>query len=164
MQLGRAGGEMEWWSAGVQAFACTIPFVIPGRAEHEPGIHLAAKLAGRWIPGSRQASGAPRNDSRHSFAISRRIAPEVCKLFSRPLEIRGRRECRMRAAPAIPCAMVEAVGQKIASRRAQASGERLSKVRAIERNVPSSPAPAAKHNADGRPSGRIFPGTETAQR
>src|SRR5207302_10344505 len=38
-------------------------------------------------------------------AISRRDAPEVCRLFSRPLEIRGRRECRMRAAPAVSCAM-----------------------------------------------------------
>src|SRR5882672_10377802 len=46
-----------------------------------------------------------RNDGRYSCAFSRRIAPEVCKLFSRPLEIRGRRECRMRAAPEVSCAM-----------------------------------------------------------
>jgi len=26
--------------------------VIPGRAEREPGIHLAARLVVRWIPGS----------------------------------------------------------------------------------------------------------------
>ena len=37
-------------------------------------------------------------------AISRHIAPEVCK-YSSPSEIRGRRECRMRAAPAVSCAM-----------------------------------------------------------
>jgi hypothetical protein len=28
--------------------------VIPGRAKHEPGIHLTAPLVGQWIPGSRQ--------------------------------------------------------------------------------------------------------------
>src|SRR5258708_16445183 len=43
---------------------------------------------------------------RRAFAFSRRETPEACRLFSRPLEMRGRRECRMRAAPAIPCAMV----------------------------------------------------------
>ena len=26
--------------------------VIPGRAKHEPGIHLAAELVDQWIPGS----------------------------------------------------------------------------------------------------------------
>jgi hypothetical protein len=36
-------------------------------------------------------------------AFSRRDAPEVCRKVSR-LEIRGRGECRMRAAPAVPCA------------------------------------------------------------
>src|SRR5206468_7968581 len=50
-----------------------------------------------------------RNDGGYGCAFSRRIAPEVCELFSRPLEIRGRRECRMRAAPAVSCAMVEVV-------------------------------------------------------
>ena len=38
------------------------------------------------------------------FAFSRRIAPELCKYFSRPLKSRGRRECRMRAAPEVSCA------------------------------------------------------------
>ena len=40
---------------------------------------------------------------RHTFAISRRDAPEVCVNF-RAMRIRGRGECRMRAAPAVPCA------------------------------------------------------------
>jgi hypothetical protein len=39
-------------------------------------------------------------------AFSRRDSPEVCREVSR-LEIRGRRECRMRAAPAVPCAKWE---------------------------------------------------------
>ena len=39
----------------------------------------------------------------HDSAILRRDAPEVLREFSR-LEIRGRRECRVRAAPAVPCA------------------------------------------------------------
>src|SRR6267154_1570514 len=50
-------------------------------------------------------ASAPRNDGGYSFTFSRHDAPEVCRLFLRPLEIRGRRECRMRAAPAISCAM-----------------------------------------------------------
>ncbi|WP_186294112.1 hypothetical protein [Bradyrhizobium guangdongense] len=29
-----------------------LPFVIPGRAKREPGIHFSAELAARWIPGS----------------------------------------------------------------------------------------------------------------
>ena len=49
---------------------------------------------------------APRNDgapSRYDSAIPRRDAPESCwKLHAR--KIRGRRECRMRAAPAVSCA------------------------------------------------------------
>jgi hypothetical protein len=43
---------------------------------------------------------------KYSFAISRRDPPEVCQEVSR-LEIRGRGECRMRAAPAVPCAKWE---------------------------------------------------------
>src|SRR4051812_3857174 len=35
--------------------------------------------------------------------LPRRVAPEVC-IFSAPFEIRGRREDRMRAAPAVSCA------------------------------------------------------------
>ncbi|SHI10660.1 hypothetical protein SAMN05443248_8247 [Bradyrhizobium erythrophlei] len=49
---------------------------------------------------------APRNDGkyRHTFAISRRVAPEVCKLIS-ALSIRGRGECRAPDAPAASCAL-----------------------------------------------------------
>jgi hypothetical protein len=46
-----------------------------------------------------------RNDGGHTFAFPRHLAPEVCwKLPA--LEIRGRRECRMRAAPAVSRAKV----------------------------------------------------------
>src|SRR5258707_14087682 len=40
----------------------------------------------------------------HDFAISRHDAPEVCKSF-RPRSLRGRREDRVRAAPAVSCAI-----------------------------------------------------------
>ena len=40
-----------------------------------------------------------------TFAIPRRIAPELCQKFL-ALEIRGRREDRVLAAPAVSCAMV----------------------------------------------------------
>jgi hypothetical protein len=40
---------------------------------------------------------------KHSFAISRRMRPKFCRSF-RPKKIRGRREDRMRAAPAVSCA------------------------------------------------------------
>jgi len=30
--------------------------VIPGRAQREPGIHRAAELVDRWIPGLRQVA------------------------------------------------------------------------------------------------------------
>ena len=43
---------------------------------------------------------------RHNPTFSRRVSPEVCPEVSR-LEIRGRGECRMRAAPAVPCAKWE---------------------------------------------------------
>src|SRR3977135_4163842 len=41
------------------------------------------------------------SNSRYTSAFSRREAPEVCMSLSLK---RGRRECRMRAAPAVPCA------------------------------------------------------------
>jgi hypothetical protein len=42
-------------SENAKCFARRAIFtVIPGRAEHEPGIHFTAQLAGQWIPGSRQ--------------------------------------------------------------------------------------------------------------
>ena len=41
----------------------------------------------------------------HAFAISRRDAPEVCNQFRTLLDNRGRREDRVRAAPAVSCAI-----------------------------------------------------------
>src|SRR5450756_1122197 len=50
-------------------------------------------------------ASAPRNDAlRHTFAFPRRDPPEVCKEISLPSPKRGRRESRMRAAPAVSCA------------------------------------------------------------
>jgi hypothetical protein len=48
---------------------------------------------------------APRNDGsfKYNSAFSRHAAPELFKSF-RPKEIRGRRECRVRAAPTVSCA------------------------------------------------------------
>ena len=43
---------------------------------------------------------------RHTFAFSRRDAPEVLQIVLR-LEIRGRREDRVRAAPAVSCAIAQ---------------------------------------------------------
>src|SRR3954464_3048659 len=40
---------------------------------------------------------------RHTFAFSRHDLPEVLQIVS-PSSFRGRRECRMRAAPAVSCA------------------------------------------------------------
>jgi hypothetical protein len=34
-------------------------FVIPGRAEREPGIHPTAIIAAQWIPGSRRFASRP---------------------------------------------------------------------------------------------------------
>jgi hypothetical protein len=49
-------------------------------------------------------ASAPRNDvDGQESAFSRLDPPEVCPNVSR-LEIRGRGECRMRAAPAVSCA------------------------------------------------------------
>jgi hypothetical protein len=44
-----------------------------------------------------------RDRSRRSFAISRHVLPESFNLVA-PLQDRGRRECRVRAAPAVSCA------------------------------------------------------------
>src|ERR1700722_4926336 len=41
---------------------------------------------------------------RHAFTISRRIASEVCEENALPSARRGRREYRVRAAPAVSCA------------------------------------------------------------
>src|SRR5712672_1870143 len=55
--------------------------------------------------GGQDVASDPRKEGGYSFAFSRRVAPELCKKFPCPLQIRGRRECRMRAAPAVSCAM-----------------------------------------------------------
>jgi hypothetical protein len=42
--------------------------------------------------------------SRHTPAFPRRVSPEFCNILS-PQKVRGRRECRVLAAPAVSCAM-----------------------------------------------------------
>jgi hypothetical protein len=57
-------------------------------------------------PGFRQDdAGCVVRRVRRTSAFSRRVSPELCKSFA--LETRGRRECRVRAAPAVSCAKVE---------------------------------------------------------
>ena len=58
---------------------------------------LCGSAQARWIASLR------RNDDGHTFAFSRRNAPEVCMNFVPPLK-RGCRECRVHAAPAVSCA------------------------------------------------------------
>jgi hypothetical protein len=61
--------------------------VIPGRAQHEPGIHRAAERAVKWIPGSRYAcpgmmagatsiriSGASTSSSGSALACAHEVA------------------------------------------------------------------------------------------
>ena len=86
----RGGAEADrvgWIVNGVSSsyVAASYTLVIPGRAKHEPGIHRSAKLADQWIPGLRQVAhpGMTRVLSletaiKHTFAFSRRVAPEVC--------------------------------------------------------------------------------------
>src|SRR4051812_5988524 len=72
----------------------------------------------RWggSPGFRKSSIRSYEDSglnfvtapirKHHFTFSRRDAPEVLPSAS-PSETRGRRESRVRAAPAVPCAIAQ---------------------------------------------------------
>ena len=58
-----------------------------------------------WIPGSRCARpGMTTEGGTHTFAFTRRNASEFCRIVP-PLQVRGRRESRVRAAPAVSCAM-----------------------------------------------------------
>src|SRR5437588_12756051 len=54
-----------------------------------------------WNTGSPACAG---DDTGCVFAFSRRIAPELLQVSFAPSIVRGRRECRMRAAPAVSCA------------------------------------------------------------
>ena len=47
-------------------------------------------------------AGRGRKNSRHDFAISQAARPEVCQKTAFTLLVRGRRESRMHAAPAVP--------------------------------------------------------------
>jgi hypothetical protein len=70
-----------------------------GRREAPPDDRLREAIHSFFVPGHGLLRCA-RNDGGYSFAISRRIAPEVCN-FVCPLRNRGRREDRVLAAPAI---------------------------------------------------------------
>ena len=63
-----------------------------------PGMARFPIIFGRFSP----ISGWTVLHQGHDFALSRRGAPEVCIGFT--LEKGGRRECRVRAAPAVSCA------------------------------------------------------------
>jgi hypothetical protein len=62
-----------------------------------------------WVPGLQRIISlalmlrSARDTIGHGLAISRHDLPEVCK-FACPSAKRGRRECRVRAAPAVSCA------------------------------------------------------------
>src|SRR5207302_3854447 len=73
---------------------------------------LSSVSLGYWIvrrslsSGGHSADPVADDDSYGcGFAFSRRETPEACKYFRDLSQIRGRRECRMRAAPAISYAM-----------------------------------------------------------
>jgi hypothetical protein len=73
------------------------------------------------IPRSRESGvsrDGPRDDFSQTSTFPRRDPPESC-LVRVPLEMRGRRECRVRAAPAVSCASA----QKSAHASIQGSGE-----------------------------------------
>ena len=64
--------------------------------------HRARIRATRWLLGNDGSRASIRmSNSGYTSAFSRREAPEVCVSLSLK---RGSRECRMRAAPAVPCA------------------------------------------------------------
>ena len=63
---------------------------------------------GVWVPVQAGDDGCVccwYHHPKRGFAFPRRIAPEVFN-FVPPSQFRGRRECRMRAAPAVSCAIV----------------------------------------------------------
>jgi len=86
------------------------PPLSPLRAEQSHGSaeRTSGLLRGACHRAALRADPLARNGGkrRYDFAFSRRDPPEVFPKVSR-LEIRGRGECRMRAAPAVPCAKWE---------------------------------------------------------
>src|SRR6185312_724607 len=63
--------------------ALTLTVVIPGRAQHEPGIQRAATRVGDWIPGSRYAS--PGMTKERSVTAARRpLSPTPTTLATSP--------------------------------------------------------------------------------
>src|SRR5882757_1983520 len=80
-------------------------------------IASAAKQSILPLCGGMDCFAALAMTERHAFAVSRHDAPEVCKYFRDLSPIRGRRECRMRAAPEVPCAM----GRRVRARAYRAA-------------------------------------------
>src|SRR4051812_36403341 len=78
--------------------------VIPAKA----GIQYAAAFRfyhfGLWNTGSPAFAPSRVTTTEYAFAFSRRISPEVC-IFFWPSPIRGCREDRVLAAPAVPRAI-----------------------------------------------------------
>ncbi len=79
---------------------------VTGSARHDARLRSQsiARQASGWMASGRP-SGASRNDDRYTSSHSRdALRPRFAGNF-RPHVVRGRRECRMRAAPAVSCAM-----------------------------------------------------------
>ena len=55
--------------------------VIPGRAQHEPGIHPAAEPVDEWIPGSRFASPGMTAESYATISFSTPISASGAVTF-----------------------------------------------------------------------------------
>src|SRR5882672_10543496 len=87
---------------------------VPGYRFAHPGYEGSSKSDFCRMGGAKRYPSMPENVTmgiaslhpsydRHTFAFSRHVAPEVYT-YVRPLENRGRREDRVRAAPAVSCA------------------------------------------------------------
>jgi hypothetical protein len=70
----------------------------------QPRSEFRDSLAARFVPDIKTAQWKLSN-SRHAFALSRPISPELCFVAS-PSGPRGRREGRVPAAPAVHCAHI----------------------------------------------------------
>ena len=70
------------------------------------GSRIALRLSGttwREVAANPQQNMTPQSSTEYDFTFSRHEMPESCFSFA-PLHQRGRRECRMHAAPAVSCA------------------------------------------------------------
>jgi len=85
---------------GMDCFVASAP-----RNDVERWVRIPAALSADPLADDdgRDSNFKQRVIGKHSFTISRATSPEVCQKFPCP-QIRGRREYRVRAAPAVSCA------------------------------------------------------------